>query len=302
MALRSICFIGSAQAAPQPQNTQQTIQDQTKSNVQTAIANATLGNTNQVTPQGTLTYSQTGGQQVGDNFVPQYTATQKLSPEQQQIYDKTTGLQSGALDTAGQLLPRVTSAINTPLDFSKLAAMPGDQTAAKDQAYSALTARSTQDLDRQQQQQGTQLVNQGIQPGTEAWNNAMQPLERARVDASNQGTINAGTIAGQNISQAQTLRNQGINEQQTIRNQPLQDYSTILGLGGGVQQPQYAPPSAGQVAPTDVAGIYGNAYQQQLQQYQIGQQANNATMGGLFGLGGSVLGAGTLIGGRKLFG
>lgn len=297
VARRHLCFMGGSPAAPQPQNPQQTAQAQTTSNVQTAIANAALGNTNQVTPQGTLTYSQTGGQQVGDNFVPSYTATQTLSPEQQAIYDKTTGLQSGALDTAGQLLPKVNTAINTPLDFSKLAALPTDQTAAKDQAYGALTARSNQDLDRQTEQQKVQLANQGIQPGSEAYNNAMLPLERARVDASNQATINSGTIAGQNIDQAQTIRNQGINEQQTLRNQPLQDYQSLVGLGGGVQQPTYAPPSAGNVAPTDVAGITAASQAAQMQQYQIQQSQQNALMGGIFGLGGSALGAAGTIGG-----
>jgi hypothetical protein len=92
--------MGGGGSAPQPQSPQVTAQQQTQSNVQTAIANATLGNTNQITPQGTLTYKQTGGQQVGDNWVPSYTAEQKLSPEQQAIYDKTTGLQSSGLDAA----------------------------------------------------------------------------------------------------------------------------------------------------------------------------------------------------------
>ena len=67
---------GSAPAAPNPS---QVSADQTKSNVSTAIANATLGNTNQITPYGNLTYAQTGGQQVGENWVPSYTATQTLS-------------------------------------------------------------------------------------------------------------------------------------------------------------------------------------------------------------------------------
>lgn len=267
--------MGGGGAAPTPPNPAQVSADQTKSNVSTAIANATLGNTNQYTPYGSLTYSQTGGQWVngpgGGEFVPSYSATQTLSPEQQQIYNKTTGLQNQALSLGPQALTNVGTSLNTPLQ---------DPTALRGQAYDALTARSTQALDLQAKQQATQLVNQGINPGTEAWDNAFRPIEQARVDAANQGVINAGNVASQNLSQ-----------QQTIHNQPLQDYSTLLGFGGGVTQPTYAPASAGQVAPTDVSGNYYNSYNGQLQQYQTQQGQNNALMGGLFGLAGTAAGA-----------
>jgi hypothetical protein len=276
-------------------NAQQAASDQSKSNVQTGIANATLGNTNQVTPYGNLTYAETGGKDVGGNWVPSYTATQTLSPEQQAIYNKTTGLQSGALDTAGNVLGQVNNTVNTPLNFSGAPALPQDQTALRDQAYGALTARSNQDLDRQTEQQKTQLANQGLAVGSEAYNNAMVPLERARVDASNQATINAGNIAGQNLSQAQTLRNQYINELQTTRNQPLSDYQALLGFGGGVQQPTYATPTQAQIANTDVVSPQIAAYQGQTNAYNQGMQSSNSTMGGLFGLGGSALMAGAMF-------
>jgi len=274
--------MGGGGAAPTPPNPAQVSAEQSKSNVNTAVAQSVLGNTNQYTPYGSLTYQQTGGQMVDGNWVPSYSAIQKLSPEQQAIYNKTTGLQNQALDLGPQALTNVGGSLNTPLQ---------DPTALRNSAYDALTARSTQALDLQQKQQATQLVNQGINPGTEAWDNAMRPIEQARVDASNQGVINAGNVASQNLSQ-----------QQTIHNQPLQDYSTLLGFGGGVTQPTYAPSSAGQVAPTDVSGNYNNAYQSQLQQYQMQQGQNNALMGGLFGLAGSAAGIGGLYGAKRLFG
>ncbi len=278
-------------SAPQAPNATQVAKDQTTSNVNTAVANATLGNTNQVTPYGNLTYTQTGGQDVGGNFVPSYTATQTLSPEQQQIYDKTTGLQSGALDTASTALGQVNNSINKPLDFSAAPALPGSQDKLREDAYNALTQRSNIDLNRSEGAQKNLLANQGIAAGSEAYNRALDPIERARVDASGQATINAGTIAGQNLSEAQTLRNQYINEAQTVRNQPIQDLTALLGFGGGVKQPTYAPGSAGQVAPTDTASPVYNSYNGQLQQYQAQTGANNALLGGLFGLGGSAAGA-----------
>ncbi len=291
---------GSAPAAPNPA---QVSADQTKSNVNTAVANSIIGNTNQITPYGNLTYNQTGGQMVDGNWVPSYTATQTLSPNQQQILTSQEQLQKQALGPIGtQVLNQVQGTTANPLSFAGAPAMPGDQTQAKNDAYAALTARSNQDLDRQTQQQQTQLANQGIAPGTEAWNNAVQPLERARVDASNQATINSGNVAGQNINQAQQLRNQYTGEQTQLYNQPLNTYAALTGVSGGVQNPNYAPPSAGQVAPTDVSGNAYNSYNGQLQQYNTQQSQQNALMGGLFGLGGSALGVAGLYGGRKLFG
>ncbi len=276
--------------APQPPNAAQVARDQTTSNVQTGIAQATLGNTNQITPYGNLTYTETGGQNVGGNWVPSYTATQTLSPEQQQIYNKTTGLQSGALDTAKTVLGQVNNSVGTPLSFAGAPALPQDQTQLRNDAYNALTARSNTDLSRQEGAQQNLLANQGIAAGSEAYNRALDPINRARVDASNQATINAGNIAGQNLDQAQTLRNQYINELQTQRNQPLADYQALLGFGGGVQQPTYAPGSAGQIANTDVTSPVYNSYNGQLQNYQQQLGQSNAALGGLFGLAGAGLG------------
>ncbi len=52
--------------APEPPDPKTTAAAQTGTNVSTAIANAQLGNVNQVTPYGSLTYKQTGQQFVND--------------------------------------------------------------------------------------------------------------------------------------------------------------------------------------------------------------------------------------------
>lgn len=291
--------MGGGGSAPQPQKPEITAQAQTASNVNTAIANATLGNTNQITPQGTLTYEQTGSRNVGGQNVPQYTATQTLSPEQQAIYDKTTGLQNSGLNAAKGVFQQLNNATQNPLNFNGIAGLPTDSTALRNKAYDALTARSTTDLNRSRDAQQTQLANQGIAAGSEAWKRAMEGQDRALVDASNQATIQAGNVAQQDLSQAQTIRNQGINEAQTLRNQPFQEYAQLLGLGGNIQSPTYAPPSQGTVVPTDVAGINSAYDAARMQQYQVQQGQQNALMGGLFGLGGSALGAAGLFGMRR---
>lgn len=295
---------GGGGGMQQPQfNADQVAQNQTTANVNTGVANAVLGNTNQVTPYGNLTYTQTGGQMVGNNWVPQYTATQTLSPDQQKIYDQGTALTQTALGgIAPGVLKQVQDTTSKPLSFANAPAMPTDQTAAKNAAYDALTARSTQDLNTQTQQLQTLLANQGIAPGTEAYNNAMLPLERARVDASNQATINAGNLAGQNINQAQTLRDQAINEATTLYNQPLNTYSALTGVSGGVQSPTYAPATQASIQTPDVTSPYVAQYQGQVAAYNQQLQQQNSMMGGLFGLGGSALGGLAMAGGRKLFG
>lgn len=348
---------GGASSSPPAFNAQQVAADQTKSNVQTGIANATLNNTNQITPYGNLTYTQTGGQQVGDNFVPSYTATQTLSPEQKSIYDKTTGLQIGALDAAKPLLDRVASTLASPLNFDNAPKLnntpllgglsagvlnpvnklnnidlsytgPTDPTALRNSAYSALTSRSTEDLGRAWDAQKTDLANQGIAPGSEAWNRASEMNNRAITDASNQATINAGTIAGQdaqnastlagarstlagtqgelaatignlygtagNLEQAkfgqdQSLRNQYINETQTLRNSPLADYQAIMGSAGGLTQPNFVNTPQGQIPQTDIMSPYMAQFQGRQNAYNTQQANSQATMGGLFGLGGSAL-------------
>jgi hypothetical protein len=240
-------------------------QQQQQNNVQTGISNAVLNNTNQITPYGSLKYTETGGRYMPDGtWVPSFTATQTLSPEQQQIYDSQTALQQKAL---GQIAPgvlnNVNTAVNTPLT---------DNTTLRNQAYDALTARSNEDLGRQLDAQKVQLANQGIQPGSEAYNRALEPFTRAITDASNQATINAGNLAQQNLG-----------TEQTIRNQPLQDYATLMGFGGGVTNPNYVNTPQSSIQPADLESPA-------IAQYQASQAQNAAGMGGMFGLGGSLLG------------
>jgi hypothetical protein len=75
-------------AAPAPPDPYKTAAAQTQGDIQSAIANATLGNIDTYTPLGSQTYQQIGTQAITDAQghviqVPRYSSTQTLSPQQQ---------------------------------------------------------------------------------------------------------------------------------------------------------------------------------------------------------------------------
>lgn len=282
---------GGAPSAPPAYNSSQANQDATTANDNTANDNTFRNEVNQTTPYGSLNYSTTGGvYDYNGNWIPTTTATQTLSPTEQGIFDQTTGLQSQGLDLAKNVLGQVQSTVANPLNFDNAPSVPGNENDVVNQAYDDLMSRfntqqgiSTAALD-------TQLRNQGVQPGTDAWNNAFRPLNEQQTDAQTQAELNATQLGGQQQTQALQLRNQVIGEDTALYNSPLQTYATLLGLGGGVTNPSYTNTPQTTQAPVDTSANDLAAYQGQLAAYQQQLQQQQATTGGLFGLGGSALG------------
>lgn len=83
--------------APTPPDPRETGAAATGTNVGTAIANAMMGNVNQITPDGSLNYSQSGTHSWTDPYtghtydIPTFTAEQTLSPENQAIRGQLQG-------------------------------------------------------------------------------------------------------------------------------------------------------------------------------------------------------------------
>ncbi len=93
--------MGGKKSSPPPPNPVDTARASTSTNVGTSIANAFLGNTNQVTPDGSLRYDTTGSYTWNDPYtglavqIPTFTATQALSGTAQGIQGPDRRCQAG---------------------------------------------------------------------------------------------------------------------------------------------------------------------------------------------------------------
>jgi hypothetical protein len=270
-------------------------------NLAGATGTQQLNSTNQVTPYGSLNYGMTGGQMINGQWVPQYTATQTLDPT-----DASTAAYGGTFRNQAQY---AANALQNDSASSLLSPI-GGASEYGDNAYNDLMSRQNQQFGIQQNALTQQLANQGVAAGSTAYQNAFIPLNQSRVDASNQAEINATQLGAQQQQ-----------EDITGRNATLGEMGTLYGMGAGaIPSPNYVNTPTTSVQPVnsnsnfqtgyqgDLTGYTTQAqgamagYQAQMAQYLQSLQAQQATQGGLFGLGGSVLGAGTLAAGKSAFG
>ena len=273
--------------APKPPSPTATANAQTNSNINTAVANSVIGNADVIGPTGSSTFKQIGTEMVNGKPVPKYQQTISLSPEQQALYNQQTQLQDDFNQTAINQMGQASNALSKPIDFSSLGAVP---TADRSRYEAALMDRLNPQLDRDRAALESKLANQGVVAGSEAYREAMALADRQMNDARTHAILGAGTYAGQELDQGLASRNQSLNEMMTQRSQPLNEIMAMMGKGQ-VTMPQFQSYRGGSVNPTDVAGITQQNYQNRVAAYnaQLGQQ--NAMMGGLAGLGGSLLAA-----------
>ncbi len=244
---------------------------QSASNKATAVAQYGLNATNQVTPNGSLSYKQIGT--WGDG-TPRFEATTSLSPQQQSLYDKGNVTQGNLADIGNQQSAKIGALLNTPVNLN---------TATEGKIDDLGRARLDPQFARESAALETQLINKGIRPGSQAWNDAHTQFGQTKNDAYNQLYLSG--------------RGQGAQEALTERNQPINEISALLS-GSQVSQPGFTNTPSPGVAPTDVIGAQQQALNQQNVGYQGQLAQNNAMMSGLFGLGSAALGAGgTALGG-----
>lgn len=300
-----------APAAPDPAAT---AAGQTSTNVQTAIANAVMGNANQVGPLGNVNYSQTGSQTIKDAqgkdiSIPQYTRTETLSPEQQKLYNQQTALGGQLNDLASQQTTRLGDVLNKPIDFSglpdRVSSVNNDFSGDRQKVEDSLFSRLIPQQDHDRAIMDAKLANQGIVKGSDAYNNEYELFDQGVNDARNQVVLAGGTEQSRQLADAlsragltNSQRDAGIQEQLTSRNQPINEISSLMN-GGQVTLPQFSQFQPSQAAPADYQGAVQNNYNAQLAQFNQQQQQRATGLGGLYSLGGAALGG--LFGNSSLF-
>ena len=271
----------SAPAAPDPT---ETAAAQAAANKETAQAQAELNMINQYTPGGSLEYTQRG---VSADGTPQYSATQTLSDEGQQILDLQNQASIGYGQIGNSQLNQVSDTLSTPIDFSTLGDAPQANQQAWDTAYNSLIQRNQPQADQQLQAIQTQLANQGIGIGSEAYDNELARYSSAQNDFGLAAQNAAMGQMSQQYALDSAARNQAINERVSQRQIPLNELSA-LATGTQLQSPSFGSTPQTGVAGTPVAdSIYGsyNAEQQNYQNALAQQQAEYSALGNLAGVG-----------------
>ncbi len=321
--------MGHSSSPPPAPDPTLTAAAQTGTNIQTAIANANLSHVNQTDAYGDKsTYTQTGTTPFTDPTtgtvyqIPQYSQATTLSPGQQSIYNTTQGAEQNLANAAQTASGNAASALGNPvnlqsLNLSTLGALPNADLSANNinKYISTSWEEPFNRLAGQEMEHWNQnLADQGINVNDPAYNNAQynlgQTLQGQQDTYANAmyGTA-ASNILAQNAQTDQNLVNQnqinnqsaatqaGFNNQVALQeqNQPINEISALLS-GSQISTPSFATTPQTTIPTTDYAGITNQGYQNQLAAYNASQANSNATMGGLFGLGGSVItGAATIF-------
>ena len=264
----------SGPSAPDPM---QTAQAQAGMNRDTAITQMQLGTGKQVNPWGTVSYQQGPERTFTDSqgnvvSTPTYTQNTQLTRPQQKIFNQGQGAQLNLAELANDQSGFLKGYLDKPFKY-------GNQK-VENWAYDLGAQRLDPRMEQQRAATETRLANQGIAPGSRAWETAMAQQGETQNDAYNQLMLNGRQMA---FSEALAQRNQPINE--------------ISALMSGSQVSNPATMGAQAMAAPGVSGVnYSGLVQQNYENQVASQQANNP-MGGLFGLGTSVIGAAGNAGG-----
>jgi hypothetical protein len=106
--------------APTPPNPMDTAQAQTGTNIGTSIANAFMNNTNQIGPNGSQTYNQSGTYKYTDPYtgksydIPQFTQTTSLSPAQQALLNTNNQTQQNLANLGQSQSAKLNDLLGSP--------------------------------------------------------------------------------------------------------------------------------------------------------------------------------------------
>jgi hypothetical protein len=268
--------LGPAPSAPAAPDYRGAAQETAAGNLEAARAATAANRVNQITPYGTLKYEVTGADPYGN---PTWTATQALSPAQQQLLDYQNQASLGLGKLAGQGLGYVENMLQTPFNTAALPSTGFNPSQTYQEAYMQRLAPQLQQGREQLQQR---LANQGIDIGSTAYDRAMMQQAQRENDL-----LAAATTQGFGVGQQ--ARQTALQEQAYLRNEPLNTLSAVR-TGAQVQGPQFV--NSAQQATTagpDILGAAGMQYNAQMGDFNAKQAAQANLNQGLFSLGGAAL-------------
>ena len=228
------------QAPPAPDPSLVT-QQQTGANLNAAIAQRLMNDTNQYSPFGSTTYQQTGTQNVGGFEIPTYSQTTTFNPTVQSIISGTENVGASLVPTGQALANEIGSSATKPLNFSGVNQdyLNSGPQLLDQNASNAVYQQQKSFLDPQWQQSQKdledQLSRQGIPIGSDAYNSAIsnfqnqktQAYQSAQDSAIAQGAQNAGQL----FNQALAGQQQNISQQQLAQMSPIELLSMLYNTG-----------------------------------------------------------------------
>ena len=268
--------LGPAPSAPAAPDYRAAAQETATGNLEAARQATAANRVNQITPYGRLDYSITGQDPYGN---PTWTATQTLSPEQQQLLDYQNQTSLGLGQLAGKGLGYVSNMLETPFDTSQLPSTGFNPSQTYQEAY---MQRLAPQLQMGREQLAQDLANKGIDIGSKAYENAM------RMQAQRENDLLLGATT-QGFGVGQQARQTALQEQAYLRNEPLNTLSAVR-TGAQVQGPQFV--NSAQQATTagpDILGAAQMGYNAQMGDFNAKQAAQANLNQGLFSLGGAAL-------------
>ena len=266
--------LGPAPSAPAPPDYTGAARVTAEENVNAARIATAANRVNQVTPYGSLNYAVTGQDPYGN---PTWTATQTLSPEQQQLLDYQNQASIGLGQLANKGLGYVSNMLETPFDTSKLPSTGINPSQSYQDAY---MQRLQPQIQMGREQLAQDLANKGIDIGSKAYENAM------RMQGQRENDLLLGATT-QGFDVGNRARAAAFGELAYQRNEPINTLSAVR-TGSQVQGPQFV--NSAQQATTAGADILGAAqmgYNAQMGDFNAKQAAQANLNQGLYSLAGA---------------
>jgi hypothetical protein len=229
----------SSPSVPTPSDPTTVSNAQTTSNLGTAAGQQAMNNVNQVGPNGSTNYSQTGSyiDPTTGTTVPTYTQTTTLDPLSQAILTGTKQVGNSLTGTAQTLAGQAATSATTPLNFNTAdsgilnsAPQQIDNQAAQ-ASFNAGAGFLAPTYAEQQKQLQDQLSRQGISVGNDAYSNAETNLANTQNQGytalANNAVANGSTSAQNLFNMALLGQQNNVGQQQLAQSNPLSLISQI---------------------------------------------------------------------------